>query len=97
MERLQTVPGLTIYGPDVAHRGGIITYRIDGMHPEDLAAILDQQDVFARHGHHCTMPLHTHLGVSATTRVSFAAYNTHDDITALMNAIEFAFKNLAKR
>ncbi|MBC7965862.1 MAG: SufS family cysteine desulfurase [Fuerstia sp.] len=97
MERLQTVPGITIYGPDLAHRGGIITFRIDGMHPEDLAAILDQQDVFARHGHHCTMPLHTHLGVSATTRVSLAAYNTVDDITALMNAIEFAFGKLVKR
>jgi cysteine desulfurase/selenocysteine lyase len=97
MERLKTVPGIKIYGPDLAHRGGIITFRIDGIHPEDLAAILDQQDVFARHGHHCTMPLHTHLGVSATTRVSLAAYNTLDDITALMNAIEFAFKKLAKR
>jgi cysteine desulfurase/selenocysteine lyase len=97
MERLQTVPGITIYGPDVAHRGGIITFRIDGIHPEDLAAILDQQDVFARHGHHCTMPLHTYLGVSATTRVSFAAYNSIDDITALMNAIELAFRKLVKR
>lgn len=97
MERLQTVPGITIYGPDVAHRGGIITFRIDGIHPEDLAAILDQQNVFARHGHHCTMPLHTYLGVSATTRVSLAAYNTVDDITALMNAIEFALKRLIKR
>ena len=97
MERFQTVPGITIYGPDVAHRGGIITFRIDGIHPEDLAAILDQQDVFARHGHHCTMPLHTYLGVSATTRVSLAAYNTVDDITALMNAIEFAFRKLVKR
>ena len=97
MERLKAVPGIAIFGPDVAHRGGIITFRIDGMHPEDLAAILDQQDVFARHGHHCTMPLHTHLGVSATTRVSLAAYNTLDDITALNNAIEFAFKKLVKR
>lgn len=97
MERLQAVPGITIYGPDFAHRGGIITFRIDGIHPEDLAAILDQRDVFARHGHHCTMPLHTHLGVSATTRVSLAAYNTVDDIAALMNAIEFAFEKLVKR
>ena len=97
MERLQTVPGITIYGPDVAHRGGIITFRIDGVHPEDLAAILDQHDVFARHGHHCTMPLHTYLGVSATTRVSLAAYNSVDDITALMNAIEYALKKLVKR
>lgn len=54
-----------------------------------LAAILDQRNVFARHGHHCTMPLHTHLGVSAT-RVSLAAYNSADDIDELMKAIEDA-------
>lgn len=97
MERLKTVPGITIYGPGVADRGGIISFRIDGIHPEDLAAILDQKDVFARHGHHCTMPLHDWLGVSATTRISFAAYNTADDVRALMDAIQFAFERLAKR
>ena len=97
MAQLQAVPGITVYGPDVAHRGGIITFRIDGIHPEDLAAMLDQQDVFARHGHHCTMPLHSYLGVSATTRISFAAYNSTDDIAALMNAIEFALKKLMRR
>ncbi len=96
MERLKTVPGMTIYGPDLAHRGGIVSFRIDGIHPEDLAALLDQKRVFTRHGHHCTMPLHTYLGVSATTRVSLAAYNTVDDIDTLMNAIEFARKTLVK-
>lgn len=97
IERLNTIPGLTIYGPDVAHRGGIVSFRIDGLHPEDLAAILDQRNVFARHGHHCTMPLHTYLGVSATTRVSLAAYNSADDIDELMKAIEFALKTIRKR
>lgn len=97
IERLNSVPGITIYGPAVAHRGGIVSFRIDGLHPEDLAAILDQRNVFARHGHHCTMPLHTYLGVSATTRVSLAAYNSVDDIDELMKAIEFALKTLKKR
>jgi len=97
IERLKAIPGLMIYGPDVAHRGGIISFRIDGVHPEDLAAILDQQNVFARHGHHCTMPLHTYLGVSATTRVSLAAYNSADDIDQLMKAIEFALTKIKKR
>ena len=97
IERLIAIPGLTIYGPDIAHRGGIVSFRLDGVHPEDLAAILDQRNVFTRHGHHCTMPLHTHLGVSATTRVSLAAYNSPDDIEALMNAIEFAITKIRKR
>ncbi len=97
IERLERIPGLLIYGPDVAHRGGIVSFRIDGVHPEDLAAILDQRNVFARHGHHCTMPLHTYLGVSATTRVSLAAYNSADDISELMRAIEFAITKIKKR
>ena len=96
IERLKQIPGITIYGPDVAHRGGIVSFRIDGLHPEDLAAILDQRNVFARHGHHCTMPLHTYLGVSATTRVSLAAYNSADDIDELMKAIELAMKLIKK-
>jgi len=58
--------------------------------------LLDQKGVFTRHGHHCTMPLHTHLGVSATTRVSLAAYNTQSDIEQLMQAIEFARRTLKK-
>jgi len=96
VERLRAIPGMTIYGPDVAYRGGIVSFRIDGIHPEDLAAMLDQKGVFTRHGHHCTMPLHTYLGVSATTRVSFGAYNTESDVDSLMNAIEFARKSLLK-
>jgi cysteine desulfurase/selenocysteine lyase len=97
MERLMAVPGMMIYGPALEHRGGIVSFRIDGVHPEDLAAMLDQKGVFTRHGHHCTMPLHTHLGVSATTRVSLAAYNTQSDIEQLMQAIEFACRTLKKR
>ena len=96
MERLKAVPGMAIYGPALEHRGGIVSFRIDGVHPEDLAALLDQKGVFTRHGHHCTMPLHTHLGVSATTRVSLAAYNTQSDIEQLMQAIEFARRTLKK-
>jgi cysteine desulfurase/selenocysteine lyase len=58
--------------------------------------MLDHKGVFTRHGHHCTMPLHSYLGVSATTRVSLAAYNTEDDITALMDALEYARRALLK-
>jgi len=96
IERMQQIPGMKIYGPELAQRGGIVSFRIDGIHPEDLAAMLDHKGVFTRHGHHCTMPLHDYLGVSATTRVSLAAYNTADDITALMDALEYARRALLK-
>lgn len=93
-ERLAEVPGMTIYGPAPEHKGAIVTFRIDNLHPEDLAAMLDRRGVFTRHGHHCTMPLHELLGVTATTRASFAAYNTMDDVDALVDAIHFARKKL---
>jgi cysteine desulfurase/selenocysteine lyase len=95
--RLQGLEGMQIFGPGLEHRGGIISFRMAGMHPEDLAALLDQHGVFTRHGHHCTMPLHTWLGVSATTRVSFGIYNTLDDIEAFVNALTQAERVLRRR
>ncbi|MEQ9408682.1 MAG: SufS family cysteine desulfurase [Fuerstiella sp.] len=89
-EQLQQVAGMTIYGPDTSHKGAIVSFRMDRVHPEDLAALLDRKAVFTRHGHHCAMPLHDLLGVSATTRASFAAYNTAEDVAALTDAIQFA-------
>ena len=96
-QRMQQVEGMQIFGPAPEYRGGIISFRVEGMHPEDLAAILDEQGIFTRHGHHCTMPLHTHLGVSATTRVSFGVYNTMDDVEAFLNALTHSQKVLRKR
>lgn len=90
LERLNQIPGMRIFGPGLDDRGGIVSFRMAGLHPEDLAAILDQKGVFTRHGHHCTMPLHTALGVSATTRVSLAAYNTEEDIEAFLAALHVA-------
>jgi len=88
MQRLQQIPGMTIYGPDASRRGGIVTFRLKSIHPEDLAALLDHRDIFTRHGHHCTMPLHSWLGVSATTRISFGAYSTLEDVDTVCQAIE---------
>jgi cysteine desulfurase/selenocysteine lyase len=95
-DRLSQVEGLRIFGPAPEFRGGIVSFRIDGVHPEDLAAVLDQHDVFTRHGHHCTMPLHTALNVSASTRVSFGAYNTVDDVEAFMRALQKALSMLRR-
>lgn len=93
-QQLSQLPGMQIYGPDVQHKGGIISFRMADVHPEDLAAMLDRAGVSTRHGHHCTMPLHDLLGVSATTRVSFGAYNTTEDIDALIQGIHEARKVL---
>ncbi|MCP4175686.1 MAG: SufS family cysteine desulfurase [Fuerstiella sp.] len=96
-EQLQRIPGLTIFGPSVDHKGAIISFRIDDVHPEDLAIMLDRRAVLTRHGHHCAMPLHDLLAVSGTTRASFAAYNTEDDVTALVSAIEYGLDELRRR
>lgn len=84
---LSRIEGLQIYGPDNSARGAIVSFRIDGVHPEDLAALLDRQNIFTRHGHHCTMPLHDLLKVAGTTRASFAAYNTEADVKALAETV----------
>ncbi|MEM6691058.1 MAG: SufS family cysteine desulfurase [Planctomycetota bacterium] len=88
--RLQEIPGMRIYGPGIDDRGAITSFTIDGAHPEDLAQLLDRRGVFVRHGHHCTMPLHDLLGVSATVRASFGVYNTRGDVDSLLEAIDFA-------
>lgn len=93
-EQLNSIPGMRIYGPAPEHRGAIISFTVDGTHPEDLAQWLDRRGVFVRHGHHCTMPLHDLLGVSATVRASLGVYSTRADIDALLDAIQFARQKL---
>ncbi len=83
--RLAEVPGLTILGPASAdERAGVTSFTIQGAHPHDVAQVLNRTNVCIRAGHHCAQPLLHHLGLSATTRVSFGPYNAADDIDALM-------------
>jgi cysteine desulfurase/selenocysteine lyase len=93
-ERLSEIPGMTIYGPATEHKGAITSFTVDKAHPEDLAQLLDRRGVFVRHGHHCTMPLHEHLGVSATVRASYALYSKKAEVDALVEALEFARQRL---
>lgn len=93
-EQLRLIPGLKIYGPAAEHKGAIVSFTIDGAHPEDLAQLLDRRGVFVRHGHHCTMPLHDLIGVTATIRASFGVYTSLADIDALVDAIQFAREKL---
>lgn len=95
-QRLNEIPGLTIYGPRVDQKGAICSFTIQKAHPEDLANLLDMRGVFVRHGHHCAMPLHDILGVSATVRASFSIYNTKDEVDLLVAAIHAAIEKLKR-
>jgi cysteine desulfurase / selenocysteine lyase len=88
MERLQEVPGLTLFGPsDVALRGSVCSFAIEGVHPHDVAEIIGREGVCVRAGHHCAQPLMRRLGVSATSRASFAVHSTREDVDRLIEAL----------
>jgi len=77
---------VTLFGPDDS--AGIVSFALDGVHPHDLATILDEEGVAIRAGHHCAQPLMEHLGVEATARASFGLYSDEGDIAALVRGIE---------
>ncbi|QDT17090.1 aminotransferase class V-fold PLP-dependent enzyme [Alienimonas californiensis] len=87
LERLQEVPGLTVYGPSAEHRAALASFTVEGAAAEDLNFLLDRRGIAVRHGHHCTMPLHDLLGVPATTRASFGVYNTPAEVDVLIEAL----------
>lgn len=88
LERMSEVPGLNLIGPaDAEIRGGVATFTLDGIHPHDLASLLDREGVAIRAGHHCAQPLHQKLGVNATARASFYVYTEPCEIDALIEAI----------
>ena len=78
------VPSIELYGPlDPDLRGGVVPFNIAGVHPHDVAQVLDRFGIAVRAGHHCTMPLHERLDLAATARASFGVYTTKADIDAL--------------
>jgi cysteine desulfurase / selenocysteine lyase len=89
LERLSAeVPGLVIHGPlAAADRGSLISFTLDGAHPHDIGEILGRRGVCVRAGHHCAQPLMRKLGVSATTRASFAVHNTSEDLDRLVDGL----------
>jgi cysteine desulfurase/selenocysteine lyase len=87
LERLEEIPGLTVYGPSADQKGGVAAFTLNGVHPHDVAQILDRYGVAVRAGHHCAMPLHTKLDLPATTRASFYLYNTVEEVDRLVEAI----------
>lgn len=88
------VPGLKLIGT-AAHKAGVVSFTLDGVHPHDLGTILDHEGIAIRTGHHCAMPVMQFFKVPATSRVSLAFYNTRDEIDRFVDALERARKVLA--
>ena len=83
------IPGIELYGPmDPDGRGGVVPFNLPGIHPHDVAQVLDRSGIAVRAGHHCTMPLHERLDLAATARASFSVYTTTDDIDALVAGLQ---------
>src|SRR3954451_24385998 len=88
LERVGELDDVTVYGPaSVDVRGGALAFNIEGAHPHDVSEILGREGVCIRAGHHCTQPLMRRLGVSATSRASFAVHSTHEDVDRLIDAL----------
>jgi cysteine desulfurase/selenocysteine lyase len=89
LARLAEVRGLAIHGPaGAADRGALVSFELAGAHPHDVGEILGREGVCVRTGHHCTQPLMRRLGISASTRASFAAHNSSADIDRLLAGLE---------
>jgi cysteine desulfurase/selenocysteine lyase len=87
LERLEEVPGVKLFGPGADHKGGVAAFTLDGVHPHDVAQILDRDGIAVRAGHHCAQPLHEKFGLPATSRASFYLYNTKDEVDLLVNGL----------
>ncbi|MBI1345602.1 SufS family cysteine desulfurase [bacterium] len=89
---LSKIPGVTIHGPDIGHKGAIVSFTVDGVPAHDLGTNLARHGIAIRASHHCAKPLHRWLNVDATARASFAFYNTVEEVQALAEAIRQARK-----
>jgi cysteine desulfurase / selenocysteine lyase len=87
LDRLADVPGVLLYGPPPARRAGIVSFNMEGVHPHDVAQVLDWEGVAIRAGHHCCQPLMQRLGVAATNRASFYLYTVPDEIDRLAEGL----------
>ena len=89
LKALARVKGVTVYGPREARdRGGVVAFRLDKVHPHDIAQVLEESGVCIRVGFHCAQPLHEFLGIGPTARASFYVYTTKEDIDAFIEGLE---------
>lgn len=87
LERMQTIPGMRIFG-EAAHRDAVISFQVGHIHHMDMGTLLDRLGIAIRTGHHCAQPLMQRLGVLGTARASFALYNTREEVDQLVAGIE---------
>jgi cysteine desulfurase/selenocysteine lyase len=87
LERLEEVPGVRIFGPQAAYKGGVASFYLQGVHPHDISQIMDSDGVAIRAGHHCAMPLHEKFNLPATARASFYLYNTREEVDRLIHSL----------
>jgi cysteine desulfurase/selenocysteine lyase len=84
MAAFDEIPWIRVFGPPAGRRAGIVSFDVEGIHPHDVAQILDWEGIAVRAGHHCTQPLMTRLGVAATTRASFYLYSIPEEVERLV-------------
>lgn len=87
LDRLEEIPGVKLFGPSADKKGGVAAFTLDGIHPHDVAQILDKDGIAVRAGHHCAQPLHEKFGIQATSRASFYLYNTKEEVDLLVNGL----------
>ncbi|MDZ7749315.1 MAG: cysteine desulfurase [Halofilum sp. (in: g-proteobacteria)] len=93
-QRAREIPGLRVIG-EAPEKAGVLSFVIDGVHPNDLGMLIDQEGVAVRTGHHCAMPVMEHFGITGTARASFAFYNTRADVDRLVEGIDNVRQMLA--
>jgi cysteine desulfurase/selenocysteine lyase len=87
LDKIAGVPGIQLYGPSADRRAGIVSFNMEGVHPHDVAQVLDWEGVAIRAGHHCCQPLMQRLGVAATNRASFYLYTVPEEIDRLADGL----------
>jgi cysteine desulfurase/selenocysteine lyase len=90
LDSLSDFPWIDIYGPKDGDKVGVISFNIRGVHPHDVAGILDEEGIAVRSGHHCAQPLMRRLGIENAVRVSFYLYNTKEEIDKLTEVLREA-------
>ena len=90
LEALSEIEGITLYGPLASQRAGVAAFSLKGLHPHDIAEILDKDGIAVRAGHHCAMPLHQKLNVNSTARASFYVHTTTEEVDKLVLSLNNA-------
>jgi cysteine desulfurase / selenocysteine lyase len=89
LDALERIPGVTLYGPrNPEIKGAVVAFNVEGLHPHDGAALLDERGIAVRAGHHCAQPLMKRLGIAGTLRASFSVYNTPAEVERLAEAVK---------